>query len=165
MDRTWVSHMAEHLVCEVADVMGHINLSCESPPIIEDLTNREMDVLCAVIGGDCTFDMQFFADRTLFCRFARNMIGAEPDEEDVQEYATEFFNVLCGRFVSGLVGGSGAKIKLMPIKYELPKVWSQPAEYAVGTQWLKFISDAQECAVFSWTPMPIEEMLRRNMAQ
>ena len=165
MEETWVSHMAAHLVCEVAELMGNIGLSCQSPPVIEDLTNREMDVVCAVIGGDYTFQMQFFADRTLFSRFARNMLGEEPTEEEIQEYAAEFFNVLCGRFVSGVISGSGIKIKLMPVKYELPTVWKEPSEYAVGTQWLKFVSDAHECAVFSWTPFPIEEMLRRNMAK
>lgn len=165
MDVTWVSDMAAQLVSEVAELMGNICLSCQSPPVVEDLTDRKMDVVCAVIGGDCTFDMQFFADRTLFSRFARNMLGVEPSEEEIQEYAAEFFNVLCGRFVSEVVSGSGMKIKLMPVKYELPTVWKEPSEYAVGTQWLKFVSDVHECAVFSWTPFPIEEMLRRNMAK
>ena len=159
-DTAWVSHLAAQLVCEVAEQMGDIRLS--RVPHSAETAEREVDAVCALIGGDYDISIQLCAERVLFVRFARNMLGEEPNEEDVREYAREFFNVICGRFISELINRADVKAKLMPVRYELSGTVAAPHG---ELRQLSFISDVQEYVTFSWTPLPIEEMLRRNVLQ
>lgn len=154
----WVSEMAETLVCEITKQMSGIVLHSlkDQPP-----EHRRMAVVCGFIGGDYTLRVQFFADRSLFYRLTKRMLGEEPNEEDIEDYAIEFFNILCGRFLSEIVNQTHISARLLPIKYELPTEETMPeADETMCT--LNFISDSQEQVAFSWTSVPIEEMMRRS---
>lgn len=161
----WVSHLAAQLICEVAEQMGDIRLTCESAPPQTGPGDRKMDAVCALIGGDYSISIRLDADRAFFFRFARNMLGRNPEEDEIQAYARELFNVICGRFISELILRAEVSVKLMPILYEQPVRCAVSDEEAAGIQRLSFVSDAQEYAIFSWTSLPIEEMLRRNMSK
>lgn len=154
----WVSALAESLVCEIADQMAGIVLRGlpDQPP-----EHRRMAVVRGLIGGDYTLQVQFFADRSLFYRLTQQMLGEEPTEEDIEDYAIEFFNILCGRFLSEIVNQTHISARLMPIKYELPTEETAP-ETDESMCTLNFVSDCQEQVAFSWTSVPIEEMMRRN---
>jgi len=159
----WVCSMARSLVCEITEQMAGIQLSQEQDPKCAVL-RTPMHGVCALIGGDYTLDMHFFAEKDLFERLARNMLGEEPSEEDVQDYAMEFFNTLCGRFISEIINETHVKIRLTPIRYELPSGWKRLGEdEAMYT--MIFVSDKQEYAAFSWTSKPIEEIMRRNLSK
>jgi len=101
-DTAWVSLLAEQLICEIADQMGAIRLSCEQSASRDETSNRKMSVISAEIGGDYNISIYFLAEHSLFLRLARNMLGEEPGEEDVRIYVGEFFNIVCGRFISEL---------------------------------------------------------------
>lgn len=153
----WVSALAETLVCEITKQMCGIILESEKEPP----EHRRMAVVCGLIGGDCTLRVQFFADRSLFYRLTQYMLGEEPTEEDIEDYAIEFFNILCGRFLSEIINQTHISARLMPIRYELPTEETTPeTDDAMCT--LNFISDSQEQVAFSWTSVPIEELMRRS---
>lgn len=162
-DTVWVSHLAEQLICEVAEQMGDIRLTCAEFLPKTGTVDREMDAVCAVFGGDYSISIRLDADHALFVRFARNMLGREPEEDEVPVYAKELLNVICGRFISELIHKADVSIKLMPIHYELFAESAVPDNAAEDMHELDFVSNAQEYAVFSWTSLPIEELLRRNM--
>jgi len=161
-DTAWVSLLAEQLICEIADQMGAIRLSCEQSVSRSDAGNRKMSVISAEIGGDYNISIYFLAEHSLFLRLARNMLGEEPGEEDVRIYVGEFFNIVCGRFISELINKADISVQLMLVDGEL-----QSAEEILKEELIKslyFVSDMKEYAVFSWTYLPIEEMLRRGMS-
>ena len=161
-DTAWVSLLAEQLICEIADQMGAIQLSCEQSVSRCDVGDREMSVMSIAIGGDYSISLCFLAERSLFLRLAHNMLGEEPEEEDVGTYAVEFFNIVCGRFISELINKANITVRLVPIDSK-----SHSAEEILNEERMEklhFISDRKECAVFSWTYLPIEEMLRRGMS-
>jgi len=161
-DTAWVSLLAEQLICEIADQMGAIRLSCEQSASRDETSNRKMSVISAEIGGDYNISIYFLAEHSLFLRLARNMLGEEPGEEDVRIYVGEFFNIVCGRFISELINKADISVQLMLVDGEL-----QSAEEILKEELIKslyFVSDMKEYAVFSWTYLPIEEMLRRGMS-
>lgn len=143
----WISQMADTLTCEIIGTMSGIQLSrcCEPTP-----SGTEMSAVFATVEGQM-YDMQlqFRAEPRMFLRLARNMIGGEPEDfSEVEDYAAEFFNVLCGRFVSELCRISRTTAKFTPTKYE-------PVPRELGTEkgrikTLYFVSENQERAQFSW---------------
>lgn len=162
-DTAWVSLLAEQLICEIADQMGAIRLSCEQSLPQCEVNNRKMSVMSARIGGDYSISIYFLAEHSLFLRLARNMLGEEPGEEDVRTYATEFFNIVCGRFISELINKADISVRLMPIDSEpqsAAETWNKEM-----MKKLHFISDMKEYAAFLWTYLPIEEMLRRGLSE
>ena len=160
-DTLWVSHLAEQLVCEVAGQMGNIRLFCDAAPSVAEPSGG-MDTVYARTGGDHSISVWLRADRVLFVRFARNMLGREPDEDEVRAYAREFFNVICGRFISELILRADVGIRLMPARYDAFDGREPVSGDAGPVKKLNFVSDEKERAVFSWTSLPIEEILRRN---
>lgn len=153
--------MAEQLTCEIAQSMAGILLQ-PCPPPKAGIEQQKMEAIHGTIGSDNEMQVQLRAESGLFTRLTRNMIGKDPkNAEEVREYAVEFFNVLCGRFVSELHEMIHAPIQLFSIEYELlPEGNSLGKEGTVTTLW--FISEEEEIAAFSWTAMLIEKMLRRN---
>ena len=95
--------------------------------------------------------MRLETERSLFVRLACNMIGVLPkDQQEVEEYATEFFNIICGRFVSELYNLTGQSAHFLPTTYEQhSEDLALQSEHTVNT--VKFISDSGEGAIFSWT--------------
>lgn len=158
-EAVWVCSMAESLICEIIAEMANIQLWKASEPV-EELKKKSMVGVCAAIGGDYTLKMRFFAEKQLFYRLAKNMLGREPDDEDIQDYAMEFLNVVCGRFISEIINETHIKVKLMPTEYRVPT--GRMPEEEESMQTMGFVSDEQEYAAFSWTTMAIEDMVRRS---
>ena len=106
--------------------------------------------------------MRFLAEPRLFSRLAQNMAGSQLNSDEIQEYAMEFFNVLCGRFLSELYKAADTAARFCPTRYELyPDLISLKDQVMLST--LYFISDEQELAAFSWSTKPIDDLLRRSM--
>ena len=146
----WVRKMAGTLISEVSKKMSEINLlpneTQPSAPVLE-----EMEAVYGHVEGDYRMVMQLRAEKNFFYRFAENMIGDAPEDwSEVEDYATEFFNVFCGRFVSELYIATGRAARFYPPVYEYPPNVSrvEPTEQVCS---LYFVSDKNECAVFSWT--------------
>ncbi len=145
----WISVMAQEMVLEVTDWMAGITLtSC--PKAQFEPYQQPMDSVLVCAGGKTKISVQFQADPRMFFRLAQKMIGEDPaDQEEVQEYAIEYVNVLCGRFISHLFSHWHEKTRYFFPKYEMP-----PNVTAVdkkeGAQSLFFLSEMQECVVFSW---------------
>lgn len=156
----WVHTMVETLVCEILTEMANLRIWRAEEPI-EALKRRKMIGVCATIGGDYTFKMRFFAEKPFFYRLAKNMMGEEPDEEDIRDYAMEFINVVCGRFISEIINETHIKARLMPVEYRMPTN-GELQEEEESMQTMGFVGDGQEYAAFSWTTMAIEDMVRRS---
>ncbi len=158
MQDAWVTAMAENLVGEIIEQMANIRLSIVP---LKELESKQMVGVYVWVGGDYTMQMSFFAEKNLFYRLAKNMIGDEPTEEDIQDYGMEFLNIVCGRFISEIVNQIHIKVRLMAVENCVLENWVGPDDQksmrAVG-----FVSDAQEYAGFSWTSSAIEEMMKRS---
>jgi len=92
--------LAEELTCRIAKQMFGMDFRCVSAPSAE---NFQKDTVQGFLNAPVNLELQFKASPQLFYQMAKNAIGDEPEDEfEVQEYAMEFFNVICGRFVSKL---------------------------------------------------------------
>ena len=156
-DGHWIRGMAEGLTCEIVEQMSGILLWTRCPrgkPV--------MDTVCGYVDGNRDIPLLFRAEPEFFRELARSMIGAEPkDEEEVREYAAEFFNVLCGRFISEICRATHVTARFDPTMY-LPAPY-EPEEGACAPQHtLYFESDRQNLAQFSWSPLLFQYILRRS---
>lgn len=106
--------------------------------------------------------LRFLAEPRMLSRLARNMLGSEPEEGEAQEYAMEFFNILCGRFISELYKATETTARFFPTRYEASL---NPTGLGEDTSLstVYFISDEQELAAFSWTAEVVNDLLRRSM--
>lgn len=153
--------MAQVLVCEILELMSGIQLR-QHPSWMETAGDKRLEAIYGFVNGDYQIELRFLAEPHLFFRLAQNMIGREPKEEEVQDYAMEFFNVLCGRFISELYKATNTSARFFPTKYESSlDVTILSEEPSLST--IYFISDKQELAAFSWTATPVEDLLRRSM--
>ena len=100
-DCNWVNQMAGTLVCEIIDLMAGIQLR-NHPAWGEAAKERDIDAIYGFVEGDVPMKLRFLAEPRMLSRLARNMLGSEPEKGEAQEYAMEFFNILCGRFISEL---------------------------------------------------------------
>lgn len=142
--------MAEELLCEIMCQMSGIVLE-EVPQLPTNFTMRKLGIVVGATIGDFDIKMRLIAERALFERLANNMIG-EPakDFDEVEEYATEFFNIVCGRFVSELYVLTGQSARFLPTTYMHVQEDADP--YGESTiNIVRFMSDGDEGAVFSWT--------------
>ena len=153
----WVCDMAEDLTLEIMAKMAGIGLMrVDKGP---DPT-EEMDVVYGFLEGESTMQLQFTAGRAFFHRLAENIIGGEPeDEEEVREYAAEFANVLCGRFVSEICRATNTVARFRPTIYG-----DNPGAIKEDLLSVHFISDRQERVTFSWSREAMEKFLKREMA-
>ncbi len=143
----WIAAMADTLTCEIMCTMSGIRLSRCCIPVPED---TKMAAVCASVTGQAyNMQLRFLAEPKMFRRLARNMIGSEPEsDEDVSDYASEFFNVLCGRFVSELCRITHMPARFTPTRYEsVPG----PFDEGMGVHTLHFVSEECERAQFSWS--------------
>lgn len=101
------------LICDmtqkITQNVAHIDLTlCDMEP------DPHCD-LCSVyttLSGGYSSCLVLCAERTFFHRLTENILGHPTDDpEDLEEYAKEYFNVLCGRLVGEIyrVTGQGAK--------------------------------------------------------
>ena len=100
-DCDWVNQMAGTLVCEIIELMAGIQLQ-HHPAWEHTARERDIDAIYGFVEGDFPMKLRFLAEPRMLSRLARNMLGSEPEEGEAQEYAMEFFNILCGRFISEL---------------------------------------------------------------
>lgn len=146
----WVRELAKELLCEIMDQMSGIQLS-EASDMPTHFGTQHLDVVYGETTGDFILLMRLVVERKLFERMAESIIGAPPaDQTEVEEYATEFFNIICGRFVSELYNMTGQSARFLPATYVDPSGRLEGYEKnPVNT--VRFISDHAEGAVFSWT--------------
>ena len=149
INQEWVSRLAEELLREIMQQMGGIQLK-EVPDLPKRFGQKQLGIVCGETTGDFQIRMRLEAENALFVRLAGNMIGEEPqDQQEVEDYATEVFNVVCGRFLSKLYDRTGQKARFLPPTYEEPPGKTLYNGNKVNT--VKFISDSNEGAVFAWT--------------
>ena len=93
--------MAETLVCEILEVMSDIHLRLAQLQE-QEMESRKLEAIYGFVEGDYQIELRFLAEPRMFSRLAQNMAGSQLSSDEIQEYAMEFFNVLCGRFLSEL---------------------------------------------------------------
>ena len=150
------------MVREITREMSGIDLRSVPPNAPQLREGRRTDAVHGLVDGEHPIQVQFRAEPRLFVRLARNMIGQDPEDgEEVREYATEYFNVLCGRFLSELYRMGNIRVHNMTIPRSevFPNVTEMERE---NLHALHFISEEEEIVTFSWTAVPVEDMLRRN---
>lgn len=144
----WIPQMADLLVYEVVEQMSGIQLgSCSR----SDERDGEMETVYGLVEGEYQMHLRFRAEPRMFSRLAKNMIGEDPqDQEEIQEYATEFFNVLCGRFVSEIYRSTKLSGRFLPTTYGARPNGVRPNEDD-GECTRYFLSEEQELVEFSWS--------------
>lgn len=149
INQEWVSQLAQELLRETLQQMGGIQLQMV-PDLPSQFAQKETGIVCGETAGDLNIRMRLEAENSLFARLAGNMIGEPPaDQQEVEEYAAEVFNVVCGRFVSELYRMTGRSARFLPTTYEQPP--GTPPRYdEAGVNSVKFMSDSNEGAVFAW---------------
>ncbi len=149
-DKKWVELLAEQLVIDVSDWMAGVHLVCV-PEKEQSCAGADIHAVCACAKGDASITMQLQAEPRLFSGLAKRHMGKEPTEdEDIQEYAVEFMNVLCGRFVSALCTDMKIKICFSTPSYDAsPK--AEPPEKDGESSTLVFFSKEYGHVVFKWT--------------
>ncbi len=149
--------MAQQLTCEVMEQMAGIRLM----PIDDPSGSQcELEIVYGSLEGEGILQLQLAAEQKLFQRLAKNIIGDEPeDEEEMKEYAAEFANVLCGRFVSEICRATKTAAKFRPTVYGV-----KPPGDEEPLQSVRFISDRQEQVMFSWSRDTMNVLLKREMA-
>jgi hypothetical protein len=158
---TWASRLAERLVCELFEPLG-IPMRRQME---RGTSGTEMDAVYGQIQGDCPMRVQLCAPPGMFYRLACGLLGGEPESaEEVRESATEFFNVLCGRFVSEICGAAHIKAHFDPPTYQAAcEALEQETEETLNT--LYFVTEEKEQAEFSWSQNSMDELLRRSGLQ
>lgn len=161
----WVVEMADTLAREILEQLAGIRLSrCSVGSVPPYTPAPRMDGVYGHVEGAYRMELFFCAEPSLFQRLACNMIGAPAEDEEVQEYAAEFVNMLCGRFISEIYRATKISARFFPTQY-------QPYPYEVKTKdgsalrTLYYISEEQETAEFSWTEDTIELLLKERRQQ
>lgn len=153
----WVHDMAEILVRDISHQMADIHLTRTGEFPWEEMPG-EHAVVFGLIQGDYELHIQLLTERRLLVRLAANMMGGYPEEEDIREYALEYFNTICGRFISEIINMTHIRAQLLPVRYEMSSTSPilTPGEQ-IST--IYCVSDQQEQLIFSWTSMPIQTMM------
>ncbi len=151
--------MADVLTCEIIQEMASISIGrCTKLGVPES----ELDLVYGLVDGDYQMELLFRAEPRFFYRMAENMIGDPPEDElEVQEYASEFFNTLCGRFISEIYRATRRPARFHPIRYQTASECQGICEDGMFVS-LYFVSDQKEYVEFSWTKCPMEELLKRS---
>lgn len=155
----WVREMARALVQEIAEMMAAVTLAPAVAPLPE--AAPRLEAITGYVEGDYRIELRFLAEPAMLRRLAENMMGAPAGEEEVREYAMEFFNVLCGRFISELYKATGTSARFFPTRYELcPDISALADQLSMRTVY--FVSEKGELAAFSWSSAPVNDLLRRS---
>lgn len=155
LNYAWVPKLADLLVFEVLEQLSGIRVT-NSPA--GEPSDTAMDTVYGFVDGEYRMQMHFRAEPRMFGRLAGNMMGEPPQEEDIRDYAEEFFNILCGRFVSEIYRTTQMKARFLPTRYGEPPKASWGAEEGISyTRY--FVSEERELAEFSWTVSMSENSL------
>ena len=148
----WIGMLAGELICDIFYSMSNIRLRVVSEVPARQTLEKMDAVLGVASSAACGMCMQMRSGYDLFERLARNMIGAAPeDREEVAEYATEMFNIVCGRFISELSVAMKCCGRFQPTVYERPPNVTDMENGMCNS--IYFESDENDIAVFSWKPM------------
>ena len=146
-DEEWLRLLAEQLVIDVTDWMAGVPLTPGAPPGPAD--RRPMDAVYVRMEGELSIWMRMELEPCLVHRLAAHIIGREPEsQEEAREYAAEYFNVLCGRFLSELCRGKRPKMQFSVPCYEAYPQTTPAAQSELDTVYLR--SEQQEQIQFSW---------------
>jgi chemotaxis protein CheY-P-specific phosphatase CheC len=157
--RDWVYTMAEQLVCDVMDQMAHISVQRQAERTTPDV---EMDSVYGYINGYDQMEIRFRAEPSVFRRLTDGILGGNSEnEEDIQETAVEFFNVLCGRFVSELSTITHVPARFFSPQYKTVTNDSQQ-ESSEPLSTVFFETDNKELAEFSWSERSMDQLLKRS---
>lgn len=119
-DKKWVELLAEQLVVDVADWMTGLHFVCKHQDQPQSF-GQNLHEVCAQAKGDIQIVMQFWAEPQFFHGIAFKICGGEPqDDEEIQECAIEFMNVLCGRFISAICSDMKIKLFFSTPDYRVP---------------------------------------------
>jgi hypothetical protein len=144
----WVTQTAEVLVCEILKQMAGIQ--ARRLPDCAQLAGLRLDAVCAHIRGDCCMEVQLRTEPESFYRLTRNISGEDPlGEAEIQEYATEFFNVLCGRFISAICDRDHILMRFDPPEYQ-KSACAPDSDTSAELHTLAFRTELEELFEFSW---------------
>jgi hypothetical protein len=136
------------MVCEILKQMAGIQ-AYRLPEPVED-TGLKMDTVCGHIHGDYRMEVLLRAEPESFYRLTRNISGEDPlGEDEVQEYATEFFNVLCGRFISAICDRNHILMRFDPPEYQKSSC-APDTGVCAKLYTLTFRTELEELFEFSW---------------
>lgn len=158
-EKSWIWNLGTYLVCEILKQMASIELErCE----MQRFLPPAMDTVYGKVDGAYQMSLQFRAERSLFRRLAENMMGEVPKSEElVQEYAKEFVNTLCGRFISEIYHMTAIPARFYPVEY-VRSVGPAERRDREALSTICFMSDKKEYVEFSWPMGPMEELLKRS---
>ena len=151
--------MADALLREILEQLAGIRLT-RCPPRTPKGAGPPMDGVYGKVDGAYQMQLLFRAEPRIFQRLACRMIGAPAkDTQEVQEYATEFANVLCGRFISEIYRATKVPARFYPTQYETyPDSSPLGDETEIST--IFYASEDQEAAEFSWTADSVAMLLK-----
>lgn len=96
IDSKKLEEVTEDVVIELTGELGDIRLSLAPT---QACIGRESCAACTRLSDPYNTGIVLCADKTFIERLTEHMMGEEIScEEDIEDYFTEFFNVLCGRF-------------------------------------------------------------------
>ena len=149
LDQQEVRSIAAGLVIGITKKMSGLSL-VRCPCLQEQRRGRRLESVYGAVEGELRLRMRFEAEPGMVSRMAEGLFGEPPESrQELEEYATEYVNVLCGRFVSELCRDLHPKLRFQTPRYELPPALS-PLGEEQGIETLCFMSERQELAVFSW---------------
>jgi chemotaxis protein CheY-P-specific phosphatase CheC len=153
--------MAESLISEICQDMGGISISRRPA---RQRPSVAMDKVSSYVNGEYSMEVELRAQPAMFRRLARHVIGGEPEREDVQDVATEFLNVICGRFISELCKETHVQPHLFPPQYT-ENGNSAYLDAGPSADTLFFETDQGEQAEFSWNGASVHKLLKRSEAE
>jgi hypothetical protein len=147
-ENRWVTQTAETLVCDILKQMADIQ--AYRLPDATELDGLQLDTVCAHIHGDYCLEVRLCSEPESFYRLTRNISGEDPlGEAEIQEYATEFFNVLCGRFISAICDRNHVLMRFDPPEYR-KAACAPDTGVCVEVHTLAFRTELEELFEFSW---------------
>lgn len=149
-DKAWIDLLARQLVIDVADWMGGVTL-LNCPDADNGIERKRLQAVHGRVEGDLRMQMCFAADPGMLSRMAEKLFGTPPENrEELDEYSLEYANVLFGRFISEICRGRKPKLHFCAPECLPP---TENAPFATDTDRsssLRFMSERQELAAFSW---------------
>jgi hypothetical protein len=144
----WIADLAKYMVTEVLEEWAGISVRTSEKTV----STARMDTVFSHVDGDCTIEVQFRAEPSVFYQMARNILEEEPEShEEVKEFAEEFFNVLCGRFIAEICTATNLSIRLHPPTYQTADVGVRAVGFQEPQGAVLFETDKKELAEFSWS--------------
>lgn len=104
-----LSPIMERVVCDITQRVGRLELSPAQQASSEGHGPR--CALQTTLDGAYRSRLVLAGDYAFFSHLAENMMGGPPAPEDVEDYALEYFNMLCGHVVAEIFRETQAAAK------------------------------------------------------